>query len=246
LTSNKTNPDPKVKVEGPYKEYGVDLVPDPHAVSCRQDSNGDRHCALEVWTYVYDRDGQLLVTVGNRIYRRLLPADYAKLLAGGMAFHQEISVPVKGEHYLRTSIHDMVSDRVGAVEVPVAAVARLEPLQPLPAVPTATSGSFANGAPPDATAPAAAGATAPAAGAAAPTETPSATPAVSVPVSGTNVAPPSNGNANSTLRRRTDQPATPTANPAANPPANPAANPAANPPANPAANPAANPPTAPN
>ena len=213
LTSNKTNPDPKVKVEGPYKEYGVDLVPDPHAVSCRQDSNGDRHCALEVWTYVYDRDGQLLVTVGNRIYRRLLPADYAKLLAGGMAFHQEISVPVKGEHYLRTSIHDMVSDRVGAVEVPVLAVARLEPLQPLPAVPTATSGSFANGAPPDATAPAAAGATAPAAGAAAPTETPSATPAVSVPVSGTNVAPPSNGNANSTLRRRTDQPANPPANP---------------------------------
>jgi VWFA-related protein len=218
LTSNKTNPDPKVKVEGPYKEYGVDLVPDPHAVSCRQDSNGDRHCALEVWTYVYDRDGQLLVTVGNRIYRRLLPADYAKLLAGGMAFHQEISVPVKGEHYLRTSIHDMVSDRVGAVEVPVAAVARLEPLAPLPAVPTATSGSFANGAPPDATAPAAAGAGAPAAGAAAPTETPSATPAVSVPVSGTNVAPPSNGNANPTLQRRTDQPATPPANPPANPP----------------------------
>ncbi len=218
LTSNKTNPDPKVKVEGPYKEYGVDLVPDPHAVSCRQDSNGDRHCALEVWTYVYDRDGQLLVTVGNRIYRRLLPADYAKLLAGGMAFHQEISVPVKGEHYLRTSIHDMVSDRVGAVEVPVAAVARLEPLAPLPAVPTATSGSFANGAPPDATAPAGAGAGAPAAGAAAPTETPSATPAVSVPVSGTNVAPPSNGDANPTLRRRTDQPATPTANPPANPP----------------------------
>ncbi len=213
LTSNKTNPDPKVKVEGPYKEYGVDLVPDPHAVSCRQDPNGDRHCALEVWTYVYDRDGQLLVTVGNRIYRRLLPADYAKLLAGGMAFHQEISVPVKGVHYLRTSIHDMVSDRVGAVEVPVAAVARLEPLAPLPAVPSSTSGSFANGTAPDtAAAPAAAGATAPAADQTA-VPAPAATPAVSVPVSGTDVAPPSSGNANPTLKRRTDQPAAPPANP---------------------------------
>jgi VWFA-related protein len=221
LTSNKTNPDPKVKVEGPYKEYGVDLVPDPHAVSCRQEANGYRHCAIEVWTYVYDRDGQLLVTVGNRIYRGLKPEDYQRLLTGGMAFHQEVSVPVKGEHYLRLAIHDMVSDRVGAVEVPVAAVARLEPLAPLPAVPSSTSGSFANGAPPDAAAaPAAAGATAPAADQTAVPAT-ADTPSVSVPVSGTDVAPPSNGNANPTLKRRTDPTAIPSANPPANPPSTP-------------------------
>jgi hypothetical protein len=212
LKTNKTNPDPKVRVEGPYKEYGVDLVPDPHAVSCRQDASGGRHCAIEVWTYVYDRDGQLLVTVGNRIYRGLTSADYAKLLAGGMAFHQEISVPVKGEHYLRTAIHDMVSDRVGAVEVPVAAVARLEPLAPLPAVPaTAAPGFTPNGPDTPAAVPAAEG-TAPAAEGTAP----AGTPAVSVPVSGTNVAPPTPVNSNPTLKRRTDTPAPP-----ANPPTTP-------------------------
>ena len=54
LRSNQANPDPKVKIEGPFKAYGVDLVPDPHAVSCRQEPNGNRHCALEVWTFVYD------------------------------------------------------------------------------------------------------------------------------------------------------------------------------------------------
>jgi VWFA-related protein len=208
LKTNRTNPDPKVKVEGPYKEYGVDLVPDPHAVSCRQEASGDRHCAIEVWTYVYDRDGQLLVTVGNRIYRRLAPADYAKLLAGGMAFHQQISVPVKGEHYLRTAIHDMVSDKVGAVEIPVAAVARLEPLAPLPAVPSSAAAGFTPGEPD-----AAATAAAPAAGGTAPT----GTPAVSVPVSGTPVAPEAPANANPTLRRRPDAPATPPANPPATP-----------------------------
>jgi len=46
-----------------------------------------------------------------------------------------VSVPVKGHYYLRTAIHDMVSDRVGAVEIPIGAVARLEPLKSLPAVP---------------------------------------------------------------------------------------------------------------
>ncbi len=133
VASNKTNPDPKVKVEGPFKEYGVDLVPDPHAVNCKVDANGNHHCALEIWSYVYDSNGKLLVTTGNRVFRLLTPPDYNKLLAGGMAFHQEISVPVNGVHFLRTAIHDLVSDRVGAVEIPVAQVARLEPLKELPA-----------------------------------------------------------------------------------------------------------------
>jgi len=134
LKSNQTNPDPKVKVQGPFREYGVDLVPDPHAVSCRAEASGNRHCAIEVWTFVYDRDGQKLITASNRLHTMLTPSDYAKLLSGGMAFHQQVSVPVKGHYYLRTAIHDMISDRVGAVEVPVEAVAKLDPLQALPAV----------------------------------------------------------------------------------------------------------------
>jgi hypothetical protein len=41
-------------------------------------------------------------------------------------FRQEISVPLKGEYYLRSAVHDQGSDGVGGVEVPVAAVAGLE------------------------------------------------------------------------------------------------------------------------
>jgi VWFA-related protein len=133
LKSNQTNPDPKVKVQGPYKEYGVDLVPDPHAVKCPLGADGNHHCALEVWTFVYNSDGEKLITASNRLHTLLTPTEYAKLLSGGMAFHQQVSVPVRGLHYLRTAIHDMDSDNVGAVEVPVAAVASLEPIKVLPA-----------------------------------------------------------------------------------------------------------------
>lgn len=127
LASNQLNP--RMKVKGPYRQYSVDLVPDAHAVSCSEEANGNRHCALEVWTFVYDSDGEKVVTASNRLRSVLSPADYRKLLAGGMAFHQQISVPVKGDYFVRTAIHDMVSDRVGAVEVPVESIARLEPLQ---------------------------------------------------------------------------------------------------------------------
>lgn len=129
LKSNQTNPDPNVKLQGPYKAYGVDLVPDPRAVSCRQEPSGNRHCSLEVWTFIYNSEGQKLITASNRLHTYMTPADYAQLLKGGMAFHQEISVPVRGQYYLRTAIHDMISDRVGAVEVPIAEVAHLDPLQ---------------------------------------------------------------------------------------------------------------------
>jgi VWFA-related protein len=129
LTSNQSNPDPKVKVQGPFKAFGVDLVPDPRAVSCRQEPSGNRHCSVEVWTFIYNSDGEKLITASNRLHTYMTPADYAQMLKGGIAFHQEISVPVRGQYYLRTAIHDMISDRVGAVELPIAAVARLEPLQ---------------------------------------------------------------------------------------------------------------------
>jgi VWFA-related protein len=132
VQGNRVNPDPKVKAEGPYKEYGVDLVPDHDAISCPLGANGNRRCALEVATYVYDRDGQLIVTNNARTSATLSPESYAKMLVSGMAFHQEISVPVKGEYYVRTAIHDLTSDRVGAVEVPIAAVAHLQPLEELP------------------------------------------------------------------------------------------------------------------
>jgi len=47
---------------------------------------------------------------------------------------QQISVPVKGEYYLRLGMRDIASDHVGAVELPVATVAKLPAVDvPLPA-----------------------------------------------------------------------------------------------------------------
>jgi hypothetical protein len=158
LATNQTNPDPKVKVQGPYRSYGLDLVPDPKAVSCTVDETGNHHCAVEIWTFVYNDDGDRLVTVSDRVRTMLTPDDFAQLQTVGMAFHQEISVPVKGQYYIRTAIHDLNSDRVGAKEVPVATVARLQPLEaqtvaPEPAPVPPTGAVPATGAP-AATAPA--------------------------------------------------------------------------------------------
>ena len=137
LASNESNP--SLKIEGPFKQYAVDLVPDPHAVNCRLEADGNHHCALEVWTFVYNTNGDKLITASNRLHRLLTPAQYNQLLSGVMAFHQQISVPVKGRYYLRTAIHDLVSDNVGAVEIPITAVARLDPLKEVAVGPSSSA-----------------------------------------------------------------------------------------------------------
>ena len=179
VLGNRTNPDPKVTVNGPFKYYGVDLVPDPKSVSCLTGENGNLHCAIEVMTYVYNRDGQLLVTTSANVRSTLSPANYAQMLHDGMAFHEEISVPVKGQYYLRTAIHDLNSDRVGAVEVPVASVAHLAPLDAAPAAPA-----------PAAAAPGATDLTTLMPGLATPAAAPDAPPAVAAPDATPAATPP--------------------------------------------------------
>jgi hypothetical protein len=48
-------------------------------------------------------------------------------MKGTVSIHLEISVPVRGETYLRIGVHDLPTDRIGVVEIPVASVSRLAP-----------------------------------------------------------------------------------------------------------------------
>ncbi len=77
---------------------------------------------------VYDVDGTLLNSMGGGIRANIPAENYAVIRQTGMRFHQDISVPVKGESFLRIGVHDETTNKVGAVELPVAAVSKLPPL----------------------------------------------------------------------------------------------------------------------
>ena len=44
------------------------------------------------------------------------------MLRGGANAHQEIAVPATGDYFLRIAVHDLASDRVGAIEIPTASI----------------------------------------------------------------------------------------------------------------------------
>jgi len=119
-------------LKGPYRRYNVSYAASPHDVTFSIQPNGAYQTSLQFLIFVYNQDGELLNTIGNTARGNLSPEAYAASLRTGLHFQQQISVPVKGESFLRIGVHDLSSDRIGALEVPVVSVKNLAPL-PLPA-----------------------------------------------------------------------------------------------------------------
>ena len=44
------------------------------------------------------------------------------MLTGGANAHQQIDLPATGDYFLRIAVHDLTSDRVGAIEIPTASI----------------------------------------------------------------------------------------------------------------------------
>jgi VWFA-related protein len=124
---------PSAHVVGPYRRYDITIAADPSAVEFSSTADGNRRANLLFRTYLYDRDGKLINTSSRVGDAKLAPAEYARLLRGALFFHQEISVPLKGEFYLRVGVHDVAADHDGAVEIPVDSVKNLQPVVVPPA-----------------------------------------------------------------------------------------------------------------
>ena len=119
---------PGPKTKGPYQRFTVQFGINTADLGCTAPPAGVHHCAFVAMIFVYDADGVLLNSTGGGIHTDVPADQYAGLLKSGIRFHQDISVPVKGEFFLRIGIHDETTNKVGAVELPVAAVSKLPPL----------------------------------------------------------------------------------------------------------------------
>jgi VWFA-related protein len=121
------------KVSGPFRRYQIEFRINPKNLACDQANDGSRSCRMEFLSIVYDNDGVQINAVANGINVRLSPAQYQATLKGHVRYRQLISVPAKGEYFLRVGLRDDFSGHVGALELPVSKVAQLRPLQALAA-----------------------------------------------------------------------------------------------------------------
>jgi len=123
---NTLNPSSDVK--GPYRRYAIDIAADPSSINIQRAPDGNYHALLQFLTYVYDQDGNLINIESNPVRATYSPSVYRQILNTGIPYHEEISVPLKGAYSLRIGLHDLATNHIGAVEVPVDAIKNLPPI----------------------------------------------------------------------------------------------------------------------
>jgi hypothetical protein len=112
------------KMKGPFRHFAVAYTIDVHGIDFATTPDGNYRGDFEYGVRVFNADGDEIVNTVTRTVSPILPpAVYRSMLAGGAHASQEIDVPATGEYFLRIGVHDLASDRVGSIEVPVSAVA---------------------------------------------------------------------------------------------------------------------------
>ena len=112
-------------ISGPFRRYTVTFLTPPGEVNCRASFDVLHHCAMEFLSFVFDADGTLVNMQTSALSFDVPPDRFAWLQTQTFSFSQQISVPEKGEYFLRMGMRDVTNDRVGAVELPVAEIAKL-------------------------------------------------------------------------------------------------------------------------
>jgi VWFA-related protein len=115
------NADPKMKP--PYRRLTLSYNVDLNSLQFDQAPDGAYHGQFEYAVNVYDSgDGKLLNSSVMAAKPALLPAVYESLLTSGAKLHQDIDVPAKGGTILRIGVHDLTTDHVGAIEIPMSSI----------------------------------------------------------------------------------------------------------------------------
>ncbi|MBS1814046.1 MAG: VWA domain-containing protein [Acidobacteria bacterium] len=113
------------KVKGPYRNYTLTISADPAQMSAKLLPDGRRQMDLEFTSILYDIDGNPQASITNQLHGALDAQAYNDLFAHGVRVTQQISAPAKGEYFLRTGVHDLNNDALGAVEIPLAITRQL-------------------------------------------------------------------------------------------------------------------------
>jgi VWFA-related protein len=117
-----TNQPNAKKMKPPYRRYTVSYDVNLRTVAFKTIQDGVHQGYLEFEISLYSPDGELMNAIGEMVRVKVPAATYESRQESGWKFQQNIDAPAKSECFLRIGVQDVSNDRVGAVEVPLAAI----------------------------------------------------------------------------------------------------------------------------
>ncbi len=102
------------------QRYVVDYWIHPEGLQATMLPDGRQQVKVELTEVVYDRTGIRQNYADQGLEVDTPPAEMARAAQEGIHLHEEIDLP-EGQSLLRVGVHDLVSGRIGTVEVPVEA-----------------------------------------------------------------------------------------------------------------------------
>jgi hypothetical protein len=100
------------------QRYMVDYWVDPRGLDGKPLPNGLQERDIEVTQVAYGSEGIRENYTDVPLGVRLSPANLEQAQTQGIELHQQIDLP-EGRGFLRVGVHDMISGRIGTVEIPV-------------------------------------------------------------------------------------------------------------------------------
>jgi len=120
---------PAAGENGPWRQYLVQYQTESGNLVRTPMPDGTTAFKVNLAVAVYDMAGKMVNSVGNTMSSALTAEQIAGLRQHGLEYSQWISVPETGRYTLRIVVGDAVGDKVGSVELPVAAVKDLPGLK---------------------------------------------------------------------------------------------------------------------
>jgi len=103
----------------PFRTYDVLFHASGRNIEVTPTAGGQHHGQVEFVAVLYDAEGDVVNTVQRNATFDLSDEQYLEVLQHGLPLMAHIAVPVKGNYFLRLGVHDVTSDAVGAMEIPI-------------------------------------------------------------------------------------------------------------------------------
>jgi len=115
------------KAKGPWRRYSVNYQIDPGGLVFFRGADGKVHADFDLIIFVFTAQGERVGVMQDA--RSFVGTDekVGDFYKHGLVQHVEVSVPAKGEYFLRIAIHDLHRDHYGAVEIATSQVSNLVP-----------------------------------------------------------------------------------------------------------------------